>query len=286
MWDDFGRLLKEYREKNRLTQNQLVERLRRGGYEDKYSDADISKWEHGRTRPPEDVVEELEEILFTPNGLLLKAAGYYSAAEYRRLLEAERGKGKGKLEIVDMWLDKVVPYLGKRFCSLELKNVGEAKIEKCFGILELVNKPPNADKCHHLWWAKTSYYTPKVEADLMDVEAGEIKRLDIIFAIGEKGKGGTATSGLAYSISMGEHGEVMKIGHETGARPEPGGCWIATGPSLYRPTINDQHYLPPGEYEALLEIKTEGETLFREQVRLKSPSKGEELLISLLGNAQ
>jgi transcriptional regulator with XRE-family HTH domain len=88
MADEFGLLLKKHRKQAGLSQNQIVERLRRVHYEDRYSESDVSKWEHGRI-PPEDVVEELEEILCTPKGLLLRAAGYRSAAEYRRLQEAE-----------------------------------------------------------------------------------------------------------------------------------------------------------------------------------------------------
>ncbi len=88
MADEFGLLLKKHRKQAGLSQNQIVEGLRRARYEDRYSESDVSKWEHNRI-PPEDVVEELEEILCTPKGLLLRAAGYRSAAEYRRLQEAE-----------------------------------------------------------------------------------------------------------------------------------------------------------------------------------------------------
>jgi len=87
MADEFGSLLRKRRTRAELTQRQLAEGLRRARYEH-YGESDISKWEHGRI-PLEDVVEELEEILCTPKGLLLRAAGYRSAAEYRRLQEAE-----------------------------------------------------------------------------------------------------------------------------------------------------------------------------------------------------
>lgn len=88
MANELGGLLKKYRKKADLSQSQLVERFREARYEERYGKADISKWEHGRI-PPEDVVEELEEILSTPKGLLLKAAGHASAAEYRRILAGE-----------------------------------------------------------------------------------------------------------------------------------------------------------------------------------------------------
>jgi len=87
MADEFGSLLRKWRTSAQLTQRQLVKGLREVGYEH-YGESDISKWEHGRT-PSEDIVEELEGILSTPKGLLLRTAGYASAAEYRRLLDAE-----------------------------------------------------------------------------------------------------------------------------------------------------------------------------------------------------
>ncbi len=97
MADEFGLLLKKHRKQAGLSQNQIVEGLRRARYEDCYSESDVSKWEHGRI-PPEDVVEELEEILSTPKGLLLRAAGYHSAAEYRRLQEAEPASSQVALD--------------------------------------------------------------------------------------------------------------------------------------------------------------------------------------------
>jgi transcriptional regulator with XRE-family HTH domain len=85
MRDQFGRLLKEYRKGAELSQKQLLERIRQARHEERYSEADISKWEHGRTKPPEDVIEDLEDILFVPKGLLLRAAGYSAATEYQKL---------------------------------------------------------------------------------------------------------------------------------------------------------------------------------------------------------
>lgn len=83
MTKDFGNLLKKLRLENKLSQPDLVVKIRGQGF-DKYHKSDISKWENGRTRPPEDVVEILEDILMpNANGLLLKSAGYLSAAENR-----------------------------------------------------------------------------------------------------------------------------------------------------------------------------------------------------------
>jgi len=88
---EFGELLRQFRNERRLSQKQLVEEIHRQGYEH-YRAADVSKWEHGRYTPPEDVVELLEEDIFhLPKGLLLEAAGYLSAAEYRRLSSRSPG---------------------------------------------------------------------------------------------------------------------------------------------------------------------------------------------------
>lgn len=85
MGHQFGRLLKQSRKDAKLSQKQLLERIRQAGYEERYSEADISKWEHGRTKPPEDVIEDLEDVLFVSKGLLLAAAGYSAGKEYRKL---------------------------------------------------------------------------------------------------------------------------------------------------------------------------------------------------------
>ena len=82
MVEKFGPLLRKWRKLSDLTQRRLVEELRLAIENECYSKSDISKWEHGRI-PPEDIVEELEKILSTPKGLLLRAA------EYQRLQAAE-----------------------------------------------------------------------------------------------------------------------------------------------------------------------------------------------------
>lgn len=87
MTEEFGVLLRKYRDARKLSGKQLIKELRNAEYE-RYGVSDISKWEHGRI-PPEAIVEELEEILSTPKGLLLRAAGYHSAGEYRRTLAGE-----------------------------------------------------------------------------------------------------------------------------------------------------------------------------------------------------
>ncbi len=66
----------------------MVEELRLEIEDECYSKSDISKWEHGRI-PPEDIIKELEKILSTPKGLLLKAAGYTLGEELNEV-ESEK----------------------------------------------------------------------------------------------------------------------------------------------------------------------------------------------------
>lgn len=95
MENKFGDLLREYRKAQRLTQRGLLDLLwdteecdredSEGKLRHKYNEPDVSKWESGSTKPPANVVELLEDILPTPRSLLLKAAGYHTEAELRRL---------------------------------------------------------------------------------------------------------------------------------------------------------------------------------------------------------
>lgn len=70
----FGSLLRRYREDNDLTGARLVRELQAKLYTKQYGKADISKWENGKTKPPVNVIEALEEILEVPQGQLVGAA--------------------------------------------------------------------------------------------------------------------------------------------------------------------------------------------------------------------
>ncbi len=97
MANKLGDLLRKLREEAGLTQEGLVKEIRRWGYE-KYSKSDVSKWEHGRTKPEKAVIETLEDIFDSPKGLLLKAAGYQEAAYYRKAMNAPvEQEAKGEL---------------------------------------------------------------------------------------------------------------------------------------------------------------------------------------------
>jgi len=79
---EFGKLLREYRESNGLSQSELNDRLDTQGYP--FTESAISKWENGIHIPKAEVVEVLEDILMPKSiGLLLRTAGYRSEAEIR-----------------------------------------------------------------------------------------------------------------------------------------------------------------------------------------------------------
>lgn len=75
MSNEFGSLLRQYRNIKGLSQSQLLKELREEGHE-LYSKGTVSKWEKGKNKPKIGVVEDLEGILALPKGTLLKAAGY------------------------------------------------------------------------------------------------------------------------------------------------------------------------------------------------------------------
>jgi len=86
MSKDFGQLLKKSRQKKKLTVMQLLDQLLpKLSQEVEYGESTVSKWEGGTRTPPENVVWALEEIFDLLPGNLLEAAGYHTAAAYRRV---------------------------------------------------------------------------------------------------------------------------------------------------------------------------------------------------------
>lgn len=120
MENKFGELLRKYRQARELTQRRLLDLLwdtetcdrvdSDGKIRHKYNEQDVSKWESGGTKPPEDVVDALEDILSTPRGLLLEAAGYDAAAELKK---SRKGKSEGReetkvlLDLVKRWKEQL-----------------------------------------------------------------------------------------------------------------------------------------------------------------------------------
>ena len=74
MTNDFGRLLRQHRKKNDLSQSDLLDELKEKGHEF-YSKGTVSKWENGKSQPNADVIEDLEDILGFKRGDLLRPAG-------------------------------------------------------------------------------------------------------------------------------------------------------------------------------------------------------------------
>lgn len=85
MLEKFGPVLIRWRNKSALSQAKLADLLITGlDTRHKYTKSDISKWENDWRIPSETIVEQLEKILDTPEGVLFNAAGYKNAVKYRR----------------------------------------------------------------------------------------------------------------------------------------------------------------------------------------------------------
>jgi len=132
MTEEFGPLLRKCRGSALLTGEQLIKKLRDQGYE-RYGTPDVSKWEHGRI-PPEDVVEELEEILSIPKGSLLKVAGYTNAAEYRRIQAGE------ELEKVDTEKEPLLKRQQKDHIK-KLQQMARSALDHLPDLPDLQNEP-------------------------------------------------------------------------------------------------------------------------------------------------
>jgi len=115
MASKFGKLLESSLKEKGVTQIQLLKRLwhdyefetkdRKGALKLKYGESDVSKWKSGRTKPPQEVVWALEDILSTPKGSLLEAVGYENAAEFRKLEEGKKMEAKELTDALDLgWL--------------------------------------------------------------------------------------------------------------------------------------------------------------------------------------
>ena len=90
MANKFGELLRKHRKGVGLTQQNLAEKLAGRTGDNRCSFTTVSRWESGIIRPPDHVVEALEEMLLVPKGTLLGAAGYREAAYYRKATRIHR----------------------------------------------------------------------------------------------------------------------------------------------------------------------------------------------------
>ncbi len=93
MVEKFGEILKKLRKEHHLTQDELLARLPDERHQN-YDLSEVSKWESGKRKPPEDVIEAFESVFSTPPGYLLEAAGYTKLAEYRRLIVQHDNSGR------------------------------------------------------------------------------------------------------------------------------------------------------------------------------------------------
>jgi len=126
MTKDFGPLLKKSRKKNNLTMKQLLDQLLpKLSQEVEYGESAVSKWEWGTRIPPEKVVGALEEICKLPPGDLLEAAGYDTAAAYRRVTAHPES-------VVEITLDDVA----KRHGPTVVRIIHDASKKQFFALVQ------------------------------------------------------------------------------------------------------------------------------------------------------
>jgi len=145
----FGDLLKKTRRERQMTQAQLVEEIHKQGDELKYRAADVSKWEHGWYRPPEDVVEYLEDIFHLPEGRLLEAAGYLQTAEYRRLSSRSPGRENHKDRLL-----KLIQRFEEEIQELGLaRSIDQPKISQVVepGEYDIALEDKRGKVVHYMW---------------------------------------------------------------------------------------------------------------------------------------
>ncbi len=158
MGTEFGQILRHHRKDAQKTQTDLVNVLRSRGYE-KYSVSDVSKWDNGHRIPPEDVVDELEDALQVPEGLMLRAAGYLSAADYRRMTtgkaEMERQQAEHIASVQELAKSFITSL--KRVPIMEKPNMVDGEY---VGLLWVIYELP-----HHARWPMLKAHLGSVAAD-------------------------------------------------------------------------------------------------------------------------
>ncbi len=102
-------LLRAARKKRGLSQEALRHLLEQE-LVDISGTGNISKWENGNTRPRQDTVEALAEVLSLPRSELLKAAGYmletYVNKDEAQLSNTRQGHFDSLLNVADRWCDR------------------------------------------------------------------------------------------------------------------------------------------------------------------------------------
>ncbi len=131
----------------------------------------------------------------------------------------------------------------RRVFTLEVCNLRSHTAMRCVGVFTVTKWPGNlrlAEKRFPLHWADVDYSVDSSGAHPVDIGFDD-RRLDVLFTI----PGG------------------------------PPGCWPGTAKALSLPNTH-QHYFPPGSYEAVLTLNSEGAKGITVNLAFSAPERWDE----------
>jgi hypothetical protein len=143
----------------------------------------------------------------------------------------------------------------RKLARVSVTNIGEATALGSWGVLtilapeEVLHNYPRDLKLH---WVDAPYGLETDSAQLVDIQAGVHRLLDVAFSQPRKGElakspelvfGKSLTSGQPYSVTIGK----MESAEWEQSVPKEG-CWIATDIALAKPSVTVPGYMPPGRY--------------------------------------
>ena len=139
----------------------------------------------------------------------------------------------------------------RKFATLHVRNKRNQTAKRCVANLKITRRPTqsaNAEDQYALHWAGIDYTALTSGAQPIDL-GPELIRLDVLFT--------QQNQGLV-------------------------GCWIAVPFALCGSLTNNQAYLPPGEYEAEIEVRCENGKGHRANFRIISPTAWDGLDMQIL----
>ena len=139
----------------------------------------------------------------------------------------------------------------RKFATLHVRNKSNQTAKRCVANLKITRRPPqatNIEDQYALHWAGVEYTALTTGAQPIDL-GPELIRLDVLFT---------------------EQGQSLS------------GCWIAVPFALSGSITNNQAYLPPGEYEAQIEVRCENGKGHKAKFKIVSPSAWDGLGMEIL----
>lgn len=146
----------------------------------------------------------------------------------------------------------------RKCVTAQIKNIGKTNAKRCVAVVKIL-KCPN-DKEFSLHWADMPYSLKSTGAEPVEIQSQVPQRLDIAFTVGEER---TITEGLSPGLSpenVFANGQILQ------------GCWIAIPIALSVPSVSNQAYLPPGEYEMEVATSCENGKGDKKKIQIISPT--------------